>query len=634
MSELAHNVRHPAKEVHIVPSVKTHSLLSTAKFAEAGYITVFDKEEVNIYDAQNTTLTVSKGAILRGWFDKRANLWRIPLIPVVLNNNTDTALVNKPPTDFLPERTPVIEAIHNVYELKTQPELVRYLHACAGFPTKPSWIKAIKNGHYASWPGLTVKAVAKYFPKSKETMKGHGRKIKSGLRSTKVQVKSEPEFSDIENATMTAHPLTTRKESVLMVFDLSDEAQRVMYTDQTGKFPKKSSKGNHYIMVLIEIDSNAILVEAMKNRTAGEMIRAYTVLVMRLRNTGVTPTMHILDNECSEEFKAQIRKNNMTFQLVPPHDHRRNIAEKAIQTFKAHFISILCGTDKDFPLHLWCRLLPQAEHTLNMLRSARVTPNVSAYAYLWKQHDFNANPFAPLGCKVEAHIQPAVRETWAAHTASGYYIGNAWDHYRCHEIYITDTKHSRICETVFFKHKYLTMPSVTPADALIKAADNLVDTINGIMPKTSVTSDAVEQLMEIFKIQAEKATCEARTQRVLREHAQAQRVKEQQQAADQEASPLTTPTPFPPSRSAQTGFPDLEVERYPNMDIGNLRGTPVISQDEEVDTDHPAANTRQQRQIRTLTQDFMLHMMEIPGYKTPFSPRQAASRNFPTTIPL
>ena len=319
----------------------------------------------------------------------------------------------------------------------------------------------------------------------------------------------------------------------------------------------------------------------------------------------------------------------MTFQLVPPHDHRRNIAKKAIQTFKAHFISILCGTDKDFPLHLWCRLLPQAEHTLNMLRSARVTPNVSAYAYLWKQHDFNANPFAPLGCKVEAHIQPAVRETWAAHTASGYYIGNAWDHYRCHEIYITDTKHSRICETVFFKHKYLTMPSVTPADALIKAADNLVDTINGIMPKTSVTSDAVEQLMEIFKIQAEKATCEARTQRVLREHAQAQRVKEQQQAADQEASPLTTPTPFPPSRSAQTGFPDLEVERYPNMDIGNLRGTPVISQDEEVDTDHPAANTRQQRQIRTLTQDFMLHMMEIPGYKTPFSPRQAASRNFP-----
>ena len=55
------------------------------------------------------------------------------------------------------------------------------------------------------------------------------------------------------------------------------------------------------------------------------------------------------------------------------------------------------------------------------------------------------------------------------------------------------------------------MPSFTPADALIKAADNLVDTINGIMPKNKVTSDAVEQLMEIYKIQAEKATCTARS---------------------------------------------------------------------------------------------------------------------------
>jgi hypothetical protein len=172
---------------------------------------------------------------------------------------------------------------------------------------------------------------------------------------------------------------------------------------------------------------------------------------------------------------------------------------------------------------------------------------------------------------------------------------------------------------VFFKHKYLTMPSFTPADALITAADNLVDTINGIIPKHTVTSDAVEQLMEIFKMQAEKATCEARTQRVLREQAQAQRVKEQQLAAEQQASPSTT----------STSVPELEVNLYPNTDIGLLRGTPIISQDEDDDTSHPASNTRQQRKIRTLTQDYMLHMMEIPGYTAPFSPRQAASRTFP-----
>ena len=76
---------------------------------------------------------------------------------------------------------------------------------------------------------------------------------------------------------------------------------------------------------------------------------------------------------------------------------RRNIAEKAIQTFKHHFIAILCGTDETFPMHLWGRLLEQAEHTLNMLRPSRITPKVSAYAYLHGMHSYNANPFAPLG---------------------------------------------------------------------------------------------------------------------------------------------------------------------------------------------------------------------------------------------
>jgi hypothetical protein len=73
-----------------------------------------------------------------------------------------------------------------------------------------------------------------------------------------------------------------------------------------------------------------------------------------------------------------------------------------------------------------------------------------------------------ISCKVEAHIMPDVRETWAAHTASGYYIGNAWEHYRCYKVYISLTKCTRILETVFFCHKYLTMPTITLADALLR----------------------------------------------------------------------------------------------------------------------------------------------------------------------
>jgi hypothetical protein len=155
------------------------------------------------------------------------------------------------------------------------------------------------------------------------------------------------------------------------------------------------------------------------------MIHAYQELIDRLCNAGIQPKLHLLDNECSAKFKKRIKSNNMTYQLVPPHDHRGNIAETVIKVFKAHFISILYGCDKSFPLHLWDRLLPQMEHTLNMLQTSTLTLSLSAYAYLWGQHDYNANPFAPLGCKVEAHVTPGVCKTWATHTASGYYVGDA-----------------------------------------------------------------------------------------------------------------------------------------------------------------------------------------------------------------
>ena len=51
------------------------------------------------------------------------------------------------------------------------------------------------------------------------------------------------------------------------------------------------------------------------------MIRAYQVLINRLRAAGIAPKQHILDNECSNDFKEAIKTNNMTYQLVQPHDH-------------------------------------------------------------------------------------------------------------------------------------------------------------------------------------------------------------------------------------------------------------------------------------------------------------------------
>jgi hypothetical protein len=108
-------------------------------------------------------------------------------------------------------------------------------------------------------------------------------------------------------------------------------------------------------MVLTKSDSSAILIEEpMKNRSTGEMVQAYQSLIDCLNATSIFSLEYILDNKCSALFKEQIQLNKMTYQLVTPHDHRRNQAKKkAIQTFKDHFVSILCSMDPSFPLHLW-----------------------------------------------------------------------------------------------------------------------------------------------------------------------------------------------------------------------------------------------------------------------------------------
>ena len=71
------------------------------------------------------------------------------------------------------------------------------------------------------------------------------------------------------------------------------------------------------------------------------MILAYQTLVDRLKEKGIHPEMHLLDNECSKEMRAAITGNYMKYQLVPLNDHRHNIAEKGIQVFKDHFVSVL-----------------------------------------------------------------------------------------------------------------------------------------------------------------------------------------------------------------------------------------------------------------------------------------------------
>jgi hypothetical protein len=73
--------------------------------------------------------------------------------------------------------------------------------------------------------------------------------------------------------------------------------------------------------------------------------------------------------------------------LVEPHNHRVNVADRAIQTFKDHFISALVMTNSEFPLQLWDRLTSHVETTLNLMRASRINPSISAYEAIWGPYD-------------------------------------------------------------------------------------------------------------------------------------------------------------------------------------------------------------------------------------------------------
>ena len=96
------------------------------------------------------------------------------------------------------------------------------------------------------------------------------------------------------------------------------------------------------------------------------------------------------------------------FQFVPPHLHERNGNERAIKTFKNHFIAEIDSVNKYLPMHLWRQLIPQACLVLNLIRQSRITPKLSSYTQVHGAYDFNETTVLPPGNRVVVNEKPVV----------------------------------------------------------------------------------------------------------------------------------------------------------------------------------------------------------------------------------
>ena len=75
-----------------------------------------------------------------------------------------------------------------------------------------------------------------------------------------------------------------------------------------------------------------------------------------MKEAGLGIRKQYLDNIASADFKKTTRNNGMDYELLALGNKRVNVAGRAIQTTKDHFVAIIAGMNICFPLHLWCTL--------------------------------------------------------------------------------------------------------------------------------------------------------------------------------------------------------------------------------------------------------------------------------------
>jgi hypothetical protein len=351
---------------HLANKMKVNTLLlSVGQVADQGCVSVFTKEKVMICDENEIKIKLTAPPLVEGKRG-RNGLWHVS----IYNQKQD----------------PVLYCSHLANTQDTAQDLAMYLHACAGDPVLTTWTRAIANGNYQSWPHLSAatgpKWVRRNLPKSMETTMGHMKAI-PGTRSTKTtKNKQAIEVEDVVDdneepdlGPLQSHIETAKNHQVAcgVVEIHQSEVKGLVSSDLPGRFPFTSNKGNNYIFVMYDFDTNSIIGKLVKSRDADQLVFGYQQCYDELREGNVTPILHRLDNEVKDLLFAAITANNCKFQIATAHSHRQLIAERAIQTYKYHLISVLNGTDRNFPAYLWCSLIEQVNIQINLLRQSRKT---------------------------------------------------------------------------------------------------------------------------------------------------------------------------------------------------------------------------------------------------------------------
>ena len=189
-----------------------------------------------------------------------------------------------------------------------------------------------------------------------------------------------------------------------MTTRIIDKKDGTIYANLTCRYLITSMDGKQAISIMYDWTTTAILAKTITYAKAETIVECFEQNIKYLAKRGFKPVCNVINNVATNAIKTYLESEKIKVQFVTTCDHRVIATKRAIQTFKNHTISGLCVCDKEFLSILWCKIIKQAQDTLNMLRTSQIHPKLSTFRVLEDHYDFNKVPFRPLGTR--ATISP------------------------------------------------------------------------------------------------------------------------------------------------------------------------------------------------------------------------------------
>ena len=461
-----------ARHVHLFPSMEgTSPLLSIGQLCDHECTATFSANEVCIRHHDRVIIRGVRSPVTRLWYADLASLVAAPPTAPCDSTTTDVAAAAIGGTQ-----------IHSLSDARR----VAFFHAALGSPALTTLLAALDR-NLLVLPTISSAIVRRNSPNPVATAQGHLDQVRQGIQPATAApddvvsdaTPDEPD-SDRFPGDIRIPPAQQQSRVLCRTIPLPSTPTLRQHHDLTGRLPTASTSGKQYLLIMFCEDANYVHAEAMTDRSGPQYVQAYTRAATFFTDHGFRARFERLDNEAPRALVNYCHNEAIQLEYVAPHNHRANRAERAIRTYKNHFIATLCTAHASFPLHAWDTILPQIELTLNLLRASNVNPHISAWTQLCGPYDFNRNPIAPVGTPVLVFERPENRATWSPHGKAGWYVGPALQHYRCYHVFLALTNSTRITDTLSWHPERIELPGSSPVELLTAALSDVTSSLTSL----------------------------------------------------------------------------------------------------------------------------------------------------------